>query len=296
MKLVASTPNSEPLPEAILGVLDAISPDDLREIVERLSVPRVYRTPENEAVGRMIRGLFLVSEVAGLGVATDEEGNIIVGDPRRARTLIGAHYDAVAGTPGADDNASALAVLLTTAGAVGPLDELCFVAFNGEEEDRAGSRAFVRRLDRNRLEQVHILEMVGFRSRKPDSQGNPVPPLAIPTVGNFLGLVGTHHSRHVLDHVLHSAGHSTIPVYGLYLPDVPLESISKMAPHVFRSDHAPFWEAGVPALMWTDTAEFRNPHYHLPSDTPETLDYDFMAEVARLLVLVVLSGIQGKGR
>ena len=118
----------------------------------------------------------------------------------------------------------------------------------------------------------------------------------MPTVGDFLGLVGTHRSRHALDHVLGCAGHSAIPVHGLYLPDVPLESIGTLAPHVFRSDHAPFWEAGVPALMWTDTAEFRNPHYHQPTDTPETLDYEFMAEVARLLVRAVLAALDDGGR
>ncbi len=262
MRIVASTPDSEPVPEAIRGVLDTVSPDDLRELVERLSVPRVYGTPENQAVGRTILDLFSASGVARLGVETDVEGNVIVGDPRHARILIGAHYDAVPGTPGADDNANAVAVLLATAHAVGPHDGLCYVAFDGENCDRAGSRAFVRRLGRNRLEQVHILEMVGFRSREPGSQRNPVPPLAVSDVGDFLGLVGTPPSRHALDHVLRFANHSSIPVLGLYLPDVPLETIGPLAPHVFSSDHAPFWEVGVPALMWTDTAEFRNPNYH----------------------------------
>ena len=79
------------------------------------------------------------------------------------------------------------------------------------------------------------------------------------------------------------------------MPDVSMEEIQPMVPHAFRSDHAPFWSQGIPALMWTDTAEFRNPNYHQPTDTPETLDYDFMAEVARLLVRVVLSGL-GEGR
>ena len=78
---------------------------------------------------------------------------------------------------------------------------------------------------------------------------------------------------------------------GLYLPDVPLEMIRQISHHLLRSDHAPFWRAGLPALMWTDTAEFRNPHYHRPTDTPETLDYEFLAGVTRLLVHVVLSGL-----
>jgi hypothetical protein len=109
-----------------------------------------------------------------------------------------------------------------------------------------------------------------------------------PTVGDFLGLVGTSRSSGVLDRVLKCAGHSLVPVYGLYLPELPLESMTKMVPHAFRSDHAPFWGRDIPALMWTDTAEFRNPNYHRATDTPDTLDYGFMAEVARLLLHVVL--------
>ena len=55
-----------------------------------------------------------------------------------------------------------------------------------------------------------------------------------------------------------------------------------------RSDHVPFWWAGIPAIMWTDTSEYRNPHYHLPSDLPETLDYDFLARTSRLLLATLL--------
>ena len=296
MRVVASTPNPEPVPGAIRGVLDAVSPDFLREVVESLAVPRVHGTPDNEAVRRLIIDLFSASGVSRLGIEEDEEGNVIVGDPRRARVLVGAHYDAVAGTPGADDNASAVAVMLAAARAVGDREGVCFVAFNGEECGFSGSRALVAGLGRHRPEQVHVLEMVGFTSQDPGSQRNPVPPAPVPTVGDFLGLVGTHRSRHALDHVLACAGHSPIPVHGLYLPDVPLEAIAPLAPHVLRSDHAPFWEAGLPALMWTDTAEFRNPHYHRPTDTPETLDYDFMAGVTRLLIHAVLSGIGDGGR
>src|SRR5262249_43976380 len=159
--------------------------------------------------------------------------------------------------PGADDNASAVAALLAAASALGPREDLCYVAFDGEECDLAGSRSFVERLGANRLEQVHVLEMVGFADHRPGSQHNPIPPIVAPTVGDFLGLVGTHRSRRVLDHTLAAAAHAAIPVQALYLRNLPLASLRGIAPHVFRSDHAPFWEAGIPALMWTDTAEFR---------------------------------------
>ncbi len=290
MQLVPSTPNSKPVPESIKGLLAAISQNDLREVVERISVPRVTGTPENEAVRRTIIELFSDSEVGQLGVKVDDAGNVVVGDPRRAKILIGAHYDSIPGTPGADDNASAVASLIAAAHVIGPKEGVCYVAFDGEECGFVGSRALVAGLGRHRLEQVHVLEIVGYVSREPGSQRNPVPVIQAPTVGDFLGLVGTYGARQLLDHVLATADSHTVPVHGLFLPDVPLEMIGRISHHLLRSDHAPFWEEGIPALMWTDTSEFRNPHYHLPTDTPETLDYEFLAGVTRLLVHAVLSG------
>ena len=90
MRLVASTPDSKPVPEAIRSSLAAISQDDLREVVERISVPRPTGTPENEAVRRSIIELFCCTEAGRLGVELDEAGNVVVGDPRRAKILIGA--------------------------------------------------------------------------------------------------------------------------------------------------------------------------------------------------------------
>ncbi len=292
MQLVASTPNSKPIPEAVREPLDVVCRDDLREIVERISIPRPHGTPENEAVRRMIFDLLSASQAGRLGVEVDGAGNVVVGDPSRARVLVGAHYDSIPGTPGADDNASGVAALIAAARAVGPREDVCFVAFDGEECGFVGSRALVAGLGTHRPEQVHVLEMVGYASRQPGSQRNPVPAIQAPTVGDFLALVGTHGSRGMLDHVLATADAHPVPVQGLYLPDVPLEMIEGISHHLLRSDHAPFWRAGLPALMWTDTAEFRNPHYHRATDTPETLDYDFLAGVTRLLVHAVLTAIR----
>jgi Zn-dependent M28 family amino/carboxypeptidase len=212
-----------------------------------------------------------------------------VGDPRRAKILIGAHYDSIPGTPGADDNASGVAALIATARVIGPQEGICYVAFDGEECGFVGSRALVAGLGRNRLEQVHVLEMIGYVSKEPGSQSNPVPVIQAPTVGDFLGLVGTYGSRQLLNRVLATADGHAVPVQGLFLPDVPLEMIERISHNLLRSDHAPFWRAGLSALMWTDTAEFRNPHYHWRTDTPETLDYEFLTGVTRLLVHAVLS-------
>ena len=292
MQVVASSPNSRPVPEAIRPSVETVFPDDLREVVERISVPRVHRTSGNLAVRRVLFDLFSASPAGRLGVAVDDGGNVVVGDPRRARILVGAHYDSVPGTPGADDNASGVAALIAVARAIGPREGVCFVAFDGEECGFVGSRALVGGLGGHRPEHVHVLEMVGYASREPGSQRNPLPGIEVPDVGDFLGVVGSHGSRRILDHVLGAAGGHAVPVLGLHLPDVPLERIEGISHHLLRSDHAPFWREGLPALMWTDTAEFRNPHYHRPTDTPETLDYGFLAGVARLLVHVVLSGAE----
>src|SRR5271157_2159703 len=90
MRLVASTPNSKPVPESIRDRLAAISQNNLREVVERICVPRPTGTPENEAVRRSIIELFCCTEAGRLGVEVDEAGNVGVGDPRRAKILIGA--------------------------------------------------------------------------------------------------------------------------------------------------------------------------------------------------------------
>lgn len=291
MRLVAATPSPNAMPAASRAVLDRISEGFLREAVGRVAVPRASGTPGNAAVRHAVIDLLTAGHRGWPDIEVDGAGNVVAGDPRRATVLVGAHYDAVPGSPGADDNASAVAVLLAAARALGPRECVCYVAFDGEECDLAGSEAFVARLGRNRLEQVHVLEMVGFTDKTPGAQRSPVPAVQAPTIGDFLGLVGTHGSRRVLDRVLACAGHSAVPVYGLYLPDLPLDAIRQAAPNVLRSDHAPFWAEGIPALMWTDTAEFRNPNYHRPTDTPDTLDFAFMAGVAEVLTLAVLSGL-----
>ena len=80
-----------------------------------------------------------------------------------------------------------------------------------------------------------------------------------------------------------------------YLPEFKVVGLEvalgaeRLFPVLARSDHVPFWECGIPAVMWTDTSEFRNPHYHLASDTPDTLDYDFLAQVTKLALARVVS-------
>ena len=108
-----------------------------------------------------------------------------------------------------------------------------------------------------------------------------------PTTGDFLAVVANKGS--LVEQIIEVAAGITVPVLGLALPPgLPLAAIQQISPHLLRSDHAPFWEKNIPAVMWTDTSEFRKPNYHQPTDTPDTLDYEFMVEVGKLVVEVVV--------
>ena len=261
------------------GTLPAVVEEaPLRAWVEALAVPR-HAVGDPDANRRAAE--FVAMELASLGYAVkyDGEHRNVVALPKDADatlTFVGAHYDSVRGTPGADDNASGVAVLLACARAV-RRPSVGFVAFNREEDGLLGSSDFVPRW-KERVRNAHILEMVGCRSREPGSQRKPPKlPVPVPETGDFLAIVSNRDSNDELDAVLSLGG--TLPVVGLKT----FLGVERLLPTLLRSDHAPFWEARIPALMWTDTAEFRNPHYHRASDTPDTLDYAFMAEVAALL-------------
>jgi Zn-dependent M28 family amino/carboxypeptidase len=259
----------------------------LRDLVARLSFPRVFGTPAVARAEEIVAAE--LGRALGSSFVVGATRNVCSGNPAEARCLIGAHYDSVPHTPGADDNASAVAVLLAVAKVLGPRPDVLYVAFNGEEQGLAGSREFADTMTGNmsRLEQVHILEMVGYRDRRPRSQKNPLPFVQIPSTGDFLGIVANRAG--LVDHILRRAACIDVPLIGLPIPEeMPLAAVAHASPHLLRSDHARFWEKKIPAAMWTDTAEFRNPHYHQPTDTPDTLDYEFMAEVGKLLASVVL--------
>lgn len=208
-----------------------------------------------------------------------------------APLLIGAHFDTVVGSPGADDNASGLAVLLEVARRLAgrPLDRpVQFVAFNLEEEDLLGSRAYAAHLRATGqdLDGAIVFECVGFAKQAEGSQRRPSGvPIPVPSVGNFLAVIGNEHSRSLVESFI-AAASCTVPA----MPLVPLivPGHGEGLPDARRSDHAAFWEQDYPAVMLTDTANFRNPHYHQSSDTIETLDFDFMARVADAVTAAVM--------
>jgi hypothetical protein len=280
----------------------AASRDDaawLARWVERLAVPRNFwaERAENRAIGGV-----LAAALAGWGYEVHVQGryrNVVAlprspsRHPRHARpasrdtalTIVGAHYDTVPRSPGADDNASGVAVLLATARALARSEApVAFVAFNAEEDGLLGSRDFVAHgLNELHIRPVvaHVLEMVGFRSRAPRSQRLPLPwPTRRFDTGDFVAIVGSPESAAALGRVMRTDASPRPRCVSLQ----QWLRMDAVLPALRRSDHFPFWTSRIPALLWTDTADFRNPHYHHASDTPETLDYDFMAEVANLLV------------
>ena len=197
--------------------------------------------------------------------------------------LIGAHYDTVSGSPGADDNASGLAVLLEIASCLRArllARPVWLVAFCLEEQDRLGSQAFASRLkaEGRELAGAIILECVGFaKSEAGTQQVPPAVPVAVPTQGDFLAIVGNEASKSLVLQLEQDARQHEprLKTLSLLVP-----GRGEAMPHTRRSDHASFWDAGYPAVMLTDTANFRNPHYHRETDTMDTLNLEFLSNVA----------------
>ncbi len=195
--------------------------------------------------------------------------------------LVGAHYDTVEGCPGADDNASGVAAMLEIARLLRDQQPGCTVrcaAFVNEEppffHSRTMGSAVYARAARARGDNIKLmlsLEMVGYFSRAPRSQR--YPPLLrffYPDRGDFIAFVSNWGSRLALVKV-HEAFRSQCA-----LPSERLASPA-VVPGVSWSDQLSFWRMGYRALMVTDTAFYRNPHYHRPTDTPDKLDFDSMA-------------------
>ncbi len=271
-----------------------LSPESarLRSWVKRLAVPR-HRFA-NRSGNRAVRDV-LADAFGRLGLEVRLQGpfgNVVAlppGSPRRALTFVAAHYDTVPDCPGADDNASGLAVMLECArvlAARAAALDVGYIAFNGEEDGLLGSRDFVK----NGIQAlpvgigaVHVLEMVGYR-RAAGEQAFPFPWMpARFSVGDFLGLLAKGKSNALADAALGSRAAPGLRVVAAKT----WGPLHRAIPDLTRSDHFPFWRADLPSLLWTDTGNFRNPNYHLPSDTPDTLDYEFMTEVATLLAELV---------
>ena len=281
---------------ATTGALIEVLANHVHELSAKIGERSVLRGDGLDRAKAYVRDAF---EAAGLTVteqAYEYEGRRVanlIADPPGVATdatpyIIGAHYDSVIGTPGADDNASAVAVMLELARRTIAKPRglpLRFAAFTLEEPPThatryQGSRVFVKRLVEagEQIAGAIILEMVGLTTPK---QHYPLflQWVGYPDAGNFIGVVGNRASKLLGERVLRGLRKN---------PALPVESLfvwfnGWILPDTRLSDHAPFWDKGFPALMITDTAYFRNQNYHGPNDTADTLDYAFMAELVQSL-------------
>ena len=219
------------------------------------------------------------------------------GKEKEKTVLLGAHYDAAWGSPGADDNASGIAVMLEAATVLREQTlqrNIEFVAFTLEEPQPQtihfliGSNHFAQKAKKSgkRYQAVIILESVGYTD---SAEGSQVIPLfvkvRVPKTGNFLGIVANRKSKDLMSVIMH-AGQYYVPELSMVPYKVPLSG--RFIPETRFSDHASFWNYGYPALMLTDTAMFRNPHYHTQHDRHSTLDFEFMERVTKTVVCSLL--------
>ncbi|MFM9046457.1 MAG: M28 family peptidase [Cyanobium sp.] len=225
------------------------------------------------ALGELREHPFAEGPIEGINLILKRPGR----QPDLPPLLVGAHYDGPPQSPGADDNATGVAVLLELArrwSTQPPHRPVWLVAFDQEEEGLTGSRALARQL-RATGQALHLmvsLEMLGFTS---SSQRYPLDAMRwlYGSRGDFLALVANGRSLPLLPGLARRLGRHVktkvlpVPLRGRPLPDTR------------RSDHSPFWDQGYNALMATDTSFLRNPHYHQPSDTLATLDMPFLARV-----------------
>lgn len=280
------------IPERVVSVLaedfpsrNGLFPDLLEAVAQFIesefkSLGYTPQSQTNEPVGGRIRNVFVVK--AGT-------------NPSLPHLVIGAHYDAVVGTPGADDNASGVAGLLRIAQILANKKTsrtIHLVAFANEEppfffSGAMGSRWYAAELRRRGID-VHLmitLEMIGYADAS-FPQSYPFPLLRMlggyPKNGNFIGIVGNLKSARATRKVKKTMREAcSFGVESLIAPG--------FLPPLYLSDHSSFWKYGFPAVMVTDTAFLRNPHYHLPTDTPDTLNFQFLEDVVQGVVATVVA-------
>jgi Zn-dependent M28 family amino/carboxypeptidase len=258
----------------------------LRDDLLSVAVPRHARW---DPLGLLAVRSRLHERLAALGEVRQQEfsGGLDTGvnlilelpgrEPQLPPLLVGAHYDGPLESPGADDNASGVVALLELARRWAidpPRRPVMLVAFDLEEWGMLGGAALAAELRHRRqpLSLMVSLEMLAYTS---DTQRYPQEAMGrlFGERGDYIALVINDGAAGLLPELLEGMGRhvrtQALPVAdgGRDLPDVRL------------SDHSPFWDQGFDALMVTDTSFMRNPHYHRPSDTVDSLDLPFFAQV-----------------
>lgn len=283
-------------------MVPAVSPERLKDHVRMLSEtlhPRSVGELTNlEAAANYIRTEFTAAGAAVADQWFTDRGekyrNVIArfGPAEGPILVIGAHYDSFETTPGADDNASGIAGLIELAGLLArhpPGRPVELVAFTNEEPPHfrypsmgsAHHAASLRAAGRD-VSLMLALEMIGWFSDTAGSQAYPFPGMSLlyPDKGDFIAVIGRFSDwaeTRKVKAAMRGSG------------DLPVHSMNSLSliPGVDFSDHLNYWAEGYPALMITDTAFYRNPHYHTPEDTYDRLDYARMAKVVEGVFAVV---------
>jgi len=268
----------------------------VRVLAGEIGERNLFRPRGLNAAAEYIRRVWTAQGVSVTEEAFEVDGqrcvNVVAelrGSSRPAEiVLVGAHYDSLIGTPGANDNATGVAVLLEMGAALKrrvPARTVRLVAFVNEEppyfkSEAMGSRVHARNARRRGENVVAMisLETVGYYTDAPGSQRYPFPFGAFyPSTGNFLGVVGNLSSRWLVVDFLH---------HFVVATDFPVEGTATVPwiPGVDWSDHWSFWKEGYPAVMLTDTAPYRYPHYHSPDDLPDQVNAREFARAARGII------------
>ncbi|MGB3265234.1 MAG: M28 family peptidase [Microcoleus sp.] len=302
VSVVRSTDTSQnPSPSPLTVEKNAVSapqidPSRLWKHVENLVGERegeVSRTFTRDYISQQLQTSGFLPELQpfdrGINIFAERKGT----DSNAGKILVAAHYDTVPKSPGADDNATGVAVVLEVARLLGsrPASRTLQVAFFDREElGLLGSLAFTGSDARlKNLQAAVVLDMVGYACRTSGCQQYPegltpqpfleASGVTSPDKGEFIAVVGDAEHPLLLKTFAESGNADLPPVVAL---PVPLKGL--LTPDVLRSDHAPFWYKGIGAVLVTDTANLRSPHYHQSTDTLATIDRPFFAGSAQIVV------------
>ncbi len=284
-------------------LLDQVSTDRLRQHIQALEGIR-HRTAAPEALERSAAYICSTFQALDYPVILQpfafdgcQYHNLLATLPGLQtpdeHVLLIAHFDSLASTPGADDNASGVASMLEIARIFRSQSFQCslhFAAVNLEERqiegpplDEAGlfgSKALVEFVCQNdwQVQGAIVFDTIAYAGEDKPQQVPPGVPLQLPGAGDFIAVIGNQDSAALVEGFAQAVLKNQLP-----LPCIPLVVPGKgeLLPDIRRSDHAPFWDAGYRAILITDTANLRNPHYHSPSDTLSTLNLDFTTQVTR---------------
>ncbi len=281
------TPTPMPTGAATPNLAPSLDSDRLFADVEALAFDRSSAKARLRAQDYILKELELAGWTpellpfdGGVNIYAQKAGT----DPSAGAILVGAHYDTVPQSPGSDDNATGVATVLEIARVLGTTPTprtLQLVLFDLEETGLQGSLAFAATADRTVLKGAIVLDMLGFACRTEGCQQYPdgLPAIALPKTGDFIAVVGDAEHLPLLNAFSENRRDDGPAIVSL---PVPLKGL--LAPVLLRSDHASFWVQQIGAVMVTDTASFRNPYYHQPTDTPDTLDREFLTRSAQLVL------------